>query len=74
MNIVSNSIAVYGASCWGCTHTQRDIMISVLQEPRPEIHDIFLTREQALQLIEDLARQVDEDYCKGLRRSPEPDK
>lgn len=51
------TIKAHGKDCNGCRSMKRDVMISFTfesQKKSTDIHDIFLTREQAKKLIENI--------------------
>lgn len=48
---------VHGNRCLGCREHNKDIMIS-FSDPNRDIHDLFLTQEQAVVLISRLTTQV----------------
>lgn len=55
VEIIVKNIRAYPRTCVGCQKSGRDVMISVAQNAM-EIHDIFLTQEQADELSKELAQ------------------
>lgn len=49
MEIKSETINVYDQKCFGCKRHEKDVMVSVGEGRK--IHDIFMSNEQAQELI-----------------------
>lgn len=60
MEIIAKNIRVF-KNCIGTAKTNRDIMIAIGTESESEIHDLFLTKEQSLDLIEQLIKRLKEE-------------
>ena len=80
MEIIVKNIQVYPRTCVGCVTQNRDIMVAVLdkQSDRDDIHDVFLTTEQAEQLVRDLQDRLKTNLEKPVPTilvpaSPAPD-
>lgn len=52
------TIRAYGDKCMGCKSNEASIMISYQTVPNGSITDMFLTSEQATQLLANLSRCV----------------
>ena len=60
MNIIPRRIAVSDKHCIGCTSTGTDIMLTALAgTDRAEFYDLFLTTEQAEDLIVQLKETLE---------------
>jgi hypothetical protein len=65
-NILSN-FTVNSKDCHGCINTHKDVMLSLSIEGdingnHPSIYDIFLTQEQAINLMNAINRSVTENF------------
>jgi len=65
-NILSN-FTVHDKACKGCVDTNKDVMLSLSIEGDvdgncPSIYDIFLTQEQAINLMNSINRSVTENF------------
>jgi hypothetical protein len=60
MEHVARTIRAYNGNCMGCKRTKRDIMISYNGESDDEtvIHDIFLTTQQAVELVKEIQARL----------------
>jgi hypothetical protein len=58
MEIITKYISAYGKNCYGCKYHEKDVMIEVETENVNSYHDIFLTQEQAITLVESLQKII----------------
>lgn len=58
-----SSIRAYGPSCYGCQRHGKHIMVSFSRpedKPTNAVTDLFLTRDQGQQLLDELTEQMAE--------------
>jgi len=79
LELLPDTLRVYGKDVIGCKKYDRDIMISVLhshgvnrsiQFNGKGFADIILTEEQAIQLVDDLAKIIDGKVDKDIEYKP----
>ena len=56
-----NNIQIYNKKCIGCINHDKDIMLSFDNEDEIEIHDLFLSTQQAKRIIELLQKRLEEN-------------
>ncbi len=61
MELIINSIRTYYRGVIGCKRHNRDVMIAFTHQAETEpnaVHDLFLTQEQAVDLMNDLKKSL----------------
>ena len=54
MDINPTDISVHNKTCYGCNNNNSDIMIAFFDKIDKKFYDVFLTNDQAKNLIEDI--------------------
>jgi hypothetical protein len=78
MELIIKSIRTYYRGVIGCKRHNRDIMIAFTHEAETEpnaVHDLFLTQEQAVDLLNDLKKSlgqnaIDSENAQDQTREP----
>lgn len=59
MQLILTSIRAYYRGVIGCQTNKRDVMLSFMHsEDSKVVHDLFLTQEQAIELLVELTRAI----------------
>ncbi len=69
MDVNVKDVSVHGKRCVGCVRRTRDVMVSVNTTNMHTFVDFFLTKEQAQQLVTDIAEiLVDNEKTRNINQ------
>jgi hypothetical protein len=75
MELIIESIRTYYRGVIGCKRHNRDIMIAFTHEAEKEpnaVHDLFLTQEQAVDLLNDLKKSLGQNASDSENDEDQP--
>ena len=75
MELIIESIRTYYRGVIGCKRHNRDIMIAFTHEAETEpnaVHDLFLTQEQAVDLLNDLKKSLGQNASDSENDEDQP--